>query len=1806
MALSIDNPLAKSDYLEEMYRKFVDSALPLSPPGLKEERSALLREPGALTQPPIMETQPRYALAGTPAEAAARLGLSSEWADFVQQGFFDPSRRLYVHQENALGAVVKDRRHMVVATGTGSGKTETFLFPLLHALIDESTCWPTSRRLPGMPALLLYPLNALAEDQLNRLRKGLDGDAAHRWLDARRSGNRFTFGQYTGHTPATGKPEAQEETLANWLRKLERQAARAREPGKEHLRSMSTRLDDNPAEYWNRQRMRVAAPDIFITNFSMLNVLLMREADASLFEQTRDWLRADDSHVFHLVVDELHFYRGTAGSEVAYLIRLLLRRLGLSADSPQLRFLASSASLNRDRELREYICGFIGMETDPDDEADFDRRFAVLVDPTPTAGPLVRHATAAPWAAFQNALSEDAAGSVDGLCRALGHRDGGNATPARRLAGLLASQGLHNPEGTRRSQNFSEAAGEWFGDPGAVQAAAGIFSARAMARDEDNQAPAPVRTHLFFRNIPGLWACADPECAMVPVEKRSPERPVGRLYRSPEMVCECGGRILDLLVCRHCGEVFLGGHRWKNPDDGACYLTHGQPDLSQIPTAPFPRPLHNQYAVFWPASNDMKPIDPSWTETEKFPGSPPRTVTRGWKPANLIPKTGRLELCHGRQGNGYEYRVGAHGDEDPRWVALPEKCPCCDADGRRRGKETITPVQFHVTSVTRVNQLLADALARSSHVASRGPLAAGQVPKGPGGKVVLFSDSRQNAAKMSAGVELEHYHDLVRGGIMAEIRDRSSLREVLLKVRQYGRDALSDAEAERWRAVPDPVRLAVQDARNKDATAEQAALLRQWEDERASFPVTELAYGVRRRLLAIGVNPGGPAPSLQTTEEHGDSWTELLDADAKAFLGESGLPSHKRKLLGDILECCENACVNTLFAHRRKSAEALLLGRVSAAPALLTGFRYRTLVDIAIRILGELRRIRGGRYRSLSFPKRFTDFTKKQYNQETLAAITSFILEKRLVAGPDNISLIPDRLHFYPALEGDPHWFCPRCSMVYLSSEPDRCWNCLTRLERSEILVSRSAVEDDYYGYLASPDTRHYRLHCEELTGQTGHEEARRRQRLFQGIALEDGEQLNFDEIDLLSVTTTMEAGVDIGSLETVMLANFPPQRFNYQQRAGRAGRRGSGLSTVLTVSRGGNHDAAFFADPARMLSGACARPYLDLRHEDIPLRFLRKEVLRLALGDHDGSAADGGRGNVHGAFGLAANWTNELRPLVVDWIECNMPEIEDIARSLLVSTHLKDEAIRLARGCRDFPALIDSIASPSADARYPQMALSERLAEAGLLPLYGFPTRLRPLHERRPKANETPGITRPQDIAISQFAPGAQTIKDKAVLTSLGFVKFEFNGPYARELDGHGAETEFLECGNCKALFMDERGDRACPACATMIPPRSITTWDPAGYTIEYGLDNGDGKGKVDDYDGFYEMGMRATPPRRVVSREPFEPIAGLNLERQLTTGDIYTINDNNGRLFPMTRLTRRFHQDTLWVDSRATIAFNRDWAGILDPDHSRQREIALSSRRHTDMLALRLNHEPEELRFFDRSDGEGRVYAYAALYSWGYLIRRAAAHFLDIAVDELDMSVDLAFDGAKARMSVLLSDRLDNGAGYCRRISEYTDEALLQSISPGGSVADRLLGREHVAHCQGSCYDCLRDYANEGYHGILDWRLALDMASLARNPSHPISLDRAYWHDAVHAAQQALGASIQWEVRKGNIWIARKGGRLFSLLVHPLWSERHPILIELRRELSISEIHFKHCLSNPFDVLRRPGWCVNRLDATLSSPMD
>ena len=215
-------------------------------------------------------------------------------------------------------------------------------------------------RAAAVRALVLYPTNALVEDQMTRLRRAV------RKIGTKNPGRPLWFGRYTGVTLGSstvqkpGSPRFNEVVHQLKAQDAEYKALVAAGKSEDDLAQFA---DPAAHELVLRWDMVASPPDVLVTNYSMLNAMLMREHEEHLFQATRDWLKEDERNVFTLVVDELHLYRGTQGSEVALVVRNLLSRLALSPRSSQLRVISTSASLTDGEEGLGYLEQFFGLSS---------------------------------------------------------------------------------------------------------------------------------------------------------------------------------------------------------------------------------------------------------------------------------------------------------------------------------------------------------------------------------------------------------------------------------------------------------------------------------------------------------------------------------------------------------------------------------------------------------------------------------------------------------------------------------------------------------------------------------------------------------------------------------------------------------------------------------------------------------------------------------------------------------------------------------------------------------------------------------------------------------------------------------------------------------------------------------------------------------------------------------------------------------------------------------------------------------------------------------------------------------------------------------------------------------------------------------------------------------------------------------------------------------------------------------------------------------------------------------------------------
>ena len=634
-----------------------------------------------------------------------------------------------------------------------------------------------------------------------------------------------------------------------------------------------------------------------------------------------------------------------------------------------------------------------------------------------------------------------------------------------------------------------------------------------------------------------------------------------------------------------------------------------------------------------------------------------------------------------------------------------------------------------------------------------------------------------------------------------------------------------------------------------------------------------------------------------------------------------------------------------------------------------------------------------------------------------------------------------------------------------------------------------------------------------------------------------------------------------------------------------------SRLLHSLTLCRGRSHDDFYFQRPERITADPPPQPYVDLSRESILKRVLVKEVLRQAFAALQISS--GSSESVHGEFGDAASWNQppasaiagpSVADLVDGWIHQNGAEIERVCDVLM--TFADPVLLNQKRSLLDWVenGLADEVSSVAANNQlYAQDALSERLANNGLLPMFGFPTRARLLFHADPtRSSKWPpedAVDRELDIAISQFAPGAETVKDGIVHTAVGVAHYRRRGnQFQPEPNPLGVDTPVGSCGNCQAVSLSPPpGATICPVCQQ--PTFAIVpVAQPRGFRTLF--DGGR------DFDGTFEWTPRASRLKTDSDTLPMRTVA--NVEFWSDEHDVCTVNDNAGQLFRFERLV----SGESWV-TRDAVDYARQQSGALAPQYDRAtapRLVGIGSIKRTDLLVLGFHHVRPELDLSPL-----RVEGRAALYSFAFLLRRAVSVLLDINESELKVGLRVVRNlQGQVVGQAFLSDSLENGAGYCSQFAQPAElERLLRFVAdPEGSFLGDILAPHHssVDNCQTSCPDCLRDYANLAWHSILDWRLAVDMARLALDPNTQVGFTAPYWEPLLAAATtpyfNALGSV---PASFGGLPTARSGNR-GEIIAHPLWAQNHPAILLARAEATAAGITQFLPRKTLFELVRRP----------------
>lgn len=1751
------------DRLRNAFTRYYNTPFELADKRLQEERTALINRDGGAYRHPHLELRPEYVVTEESLnESLCAQGVAEDLAKFVQCGLIPQGRKLYKHQVEALLSGTQRGRNTVVTAGTGSGKTESFLLPLISSLLDESKNWGANNRQhhewwneannnfvaqragekgrqAAVRGIILYPMNALVDDQLVRLRKALDSANVREWMDRERGGHRFYFGRYTSATPVSGKQgdKRREAELRTFLADVDKRSQRARETAKKTGDSEIPYFlgSTGGAEMLTRWDMYATPPDILITNYSMLNIMIHRERDAEFFSGTRKWLE-DPENIFTLVVDELHSYRGTSGTEVAYLIRSLKISLGLENKPEQFRVIAASASLEPERD-REYVSKFFDI-----DETTIDF----------------------------------VAGAQKGIEKVRGFTNEEllqiDACKVEDLPILLENSGFAekykaaflDDSGNVESKSLSELAKRLFPETDANSSWETLGKIFNHGFETNPEYFPKSRSHMFFRNVAGIWACTSPQCEGIP-GGTYPGRKVGRLYSEPRNACECGARVLELLYCQNCGDTMLGGfvaygELAKTTID--TFLLTDSPDLAAAPNRIIANKTAENFLVFSPDGLNGEATHSGHSWKDKQSG-----VHFEYRRSILDPSTGRIRNRQ-RGSNGWSFHVKVSG-QSPNGIGqalspFPTQCISCREDweqkyvknnyggwtavGVSHEKRKRSPIRMMGTGFERVNQVLTTEVLTLMEESAR--------------KAIVFTDSRQDAAKLSNGLALRHYENLVRQLAITSIRSANGDSNLL-------RDFASDPLSKEPRLVEFGNRLkSFGSDIHERVLIERSAILSDADlferFEKLVFrpiKLTQLAHDVEQGIIAFGMNPAGPKASLERSKDGSVRWPEIYDWTDGTPVPKSvhSLSAGAEGLKGDIQITLFEEIVQSLYSGSSRDFESLGYGWLTKndddSPSDDSCDAVLGLARGTLRVLADSRRfigLRKGQDKPTSKLRAFWGAVadKRGTSIENIEAQALHILENVVVEyliDPDKVVL--------RTMEND-SWICEVCKRLHLNYGAGVCTKCNESLHKNEV---SSAGTENYFVYNVENEIGNFRLNATEITGQTDRADAQSRQSRFQGIFL-DEENSRTDTVDLLSVTTTMEAGVDIGALSIVILGNMPPSRFNYQQRVGRAGRRDDPLAIALTVCRGRTHDEYYFERPEEITNAPTPAPYLAMNKQAIFIRFLRASIMNAAfrsIRESWGGKEKNFGNNTHGEFGFVEDW-GQYRSSVIQWISENDSLIQNLAMSLASRSGLSDDARKLTRDlCEQLIQEIDAVTNGTG-----HYELSQRMAETGLLPMFGFPTSVRYLHLERPTRSlpwpPPKTVDRELAMAISEFAPMSEVIRDGEIFPIVGVAAFRpVMANVVTPLEDPLGQRRIIEtCDVCSYVgevegLISNQEDLQCPRCGAGDQYfRTLDLREPLGFRA----------GKPRDFDGNFSWSARALPARA-------KPQPG-SLTRHVRefsvnysgSGSLFVINDNNGRQFSL-RKTQEFSGNS------------RSWGGYVSSEALEQKlvgdntadekvEVSFGAAKTTDILLfgsnsraqlpegieLHLGHNATDALNNDAASETGRR---ASWYSLAFLMRAVAAPLLDVRPQEFEAGIYTGRESGNPTVFAFLADRLENGAGLCTELGHPEKfELFVRSMH---EYIDVLEEDSHKRECDHSCYKCLRDYQNMTFHPLLSWRYARDLLGLL--DGRGLSID--YDHEQLLIDKWASvykADTVHLNGMHGALF--EQGGRFLLIPKHPMES--------------------------------------------------
>jgi len=1610
------NPLVLFDTLNQTLRRYIATTLPISRryPRLQEAFRGLLGEQ-ELVKGPFVEALPDFEK-GKTLRSLLRLhgGFLNDGLEGLPARILD--RQLHGHQEDALTKACRDNQSILVATGTGSGKTETFLYPIAHRLLDDP-----EPDMPGVRCLIIYPMNSLANDQLYYRIAPLFG--------VHLSTADITFGRFTS------------QIRANTDRKEEE--TRLKENGK-LMRALggAARIPSN----WllTREEMLRTPPKILITNYAMLEHLLLLPRNAPLFAQNT---------LQCIVLDEIHTYTGAQATEVAFLLRKLKTRLNIERP---LQVFGTSASLPEGDDADQKICRFASDL--------FGEHLQYVV-----RGQRVPHhrlhemrddlfsLDTETWVELGKALNDMV--MENNICKAGWKISLAEYGIAEKIPSLPKDQefqeGLETVFSANREiravsnildkvgiKKFSEVARQVFkGDEGdeaanITGALSAVMHLGMLARGDTEGFPLlPGRYHLAASGIEGVSVRPDWKDA----------EGWGALKALRHFKDEEGWIYYPLLVCRKCGQPFVEGFE----NQGILY--NRQPLVDGGATT---------RKVFWLGSpptsctsdeaDDEVEQENATTETEQE--VPPKYVI-----LDVNPKTGELNATGAISLKLYEVVTVKDEDESAYYV---RKCPACGGKSSSSEAEIVTrmhPGNEALGSV--VVQKIFEALPVSHEY---------DEPRPMGGRSLLsFSDNRQDAAFFAPYFERTSGDIALRTAIYQVLRSSDEPMDLEL---------LGEQVFKHWRRTGQPVML--------DSQGELRTSFQKMRDILLGKIAAEFctSSGRRNSLEALGLirveYDSRKFKNLKTLVKEFIPVKHQGEAESLCRL----LLEHVRreKALGDLfdLDMRDEFIWSKPYAGHRSFELHKTNPKVSHAWIPQEGNkRHNRRTWYLVEQLG------------------WSWDEARKFLAEFWQALDDAKMLVRLQPG---YGLNGRLLHFARA-EGKPLYVCRSCGLLQTDVVANRCSTFHCRGEVTELSgEQRNQMARNNHYVFSYADGKAMTSRAREHTASLSTELREKIESEFAGGL-----------VNLLSCTTTMEMGVDLGDLEAIANLNIPPGVANYQQRTGRAGRRAQAAPFCVTVARNTQYDQSVFRNFQEYLGGRAPIPFLLLdnarlfrrhQHGIILSGFLRYRVKDLgknapSLCDLFGETFGP---EEHAAFLDDMNfwleseqgqtWINEaekLSELLPSAISPILP-----LRDTALKEHFRENICRFAREVFDrwqiYTEKINQAREAADDTsalrvqlrwsgmrdKYMQQLLVDQISQRSLIPTYSFPVHTLTLEVTREMGRQTHFgldsdivLSRDAGMGVSEYAPGAEVVANGRIWRSAGLAY------YPKMF----MPTEFyVACPQCHHVDIGvERDDvpAECSNCGNTEQRKSRAFLEPKGFVTPY--DERHGKDP-----GTNRRRQRRADEARLITipqEEQFQDSDHFAIRTVLLRAQPTNEDQQMGRLFIVNRGTYGFgylicpfcnYAEPASKPVGNRLKHNEPLTGKMCRNEDFKYTQDLAHVFETDVLVLRFNHAIPQPPTDSKSP---RQFMEAFSRTLCEALRFAASEILQVQSAEIRAT----FLRKNQYVEAVLYDSCAGGAGYAVQLQQEVSTLQLLKKAVNRLTCPR--------ECSSACSSCLCDYSNQ-----------------------------------------------------------------------------------------------------------------------------